>query len=116
MANKPEPLESLEDLDLLIPGDVVIAIVRSDWNSKETREEGKAVYHKKTPNGEFQFLIPKARRSTEFIQTYQARKDQITIEDGKIMFYGADCSTGHFRPHDFWYESLNKTLEKAGLR
>ena len=106
-------LESKEDLDLLVRGDV---IKRFDpFNSYPTPEWETVAFHRINDVGHYEFLFPAIMRD-EYIIMDRVRKSLIQIKDGKIVYDRDRCAIESFSQSDSRYNNLNKTLQIAGLR
>jgi hypothetical protein len=107
-------LENLDDLDLLMKGDVVQMVYNNIWGCHEKNNEYLAAYHA-ICDGMFQFLVP-TPMSKDSITTYKARKDLIQVKDGRIFLKEDKCVIEPIGPGDCSYNKLNDTLKAARLR
>jgi hypothetical protein len=106
-------LESKEELDLLVIGDVVNRF--DPFDSYPTPEWGTVAFHRINDVGHYEFLFPAFMRD-EYIIMDRVRKSRIEVRDGKIVYDRDRCAIESFSQSDSRYANLNKTLQIAGLR
>lgn len=111
---KITPLENLDDLELLVRGDVVQLVYQNIWNYHEENHEFLAAY-RAIANNLFQFLVP-TPMSNNYITIYQALKERIQVKDTKIFLKEDKCAIETIGPGHYSYEGLNGLLISAGLR
>lgn len=101
-------LENIEDLELLIRGDVIqrkdISSFVADWV--------RVAFHKVNRVGHYEFLYP----GEDFITVDRVGKSIIRVEERKIVYSRDNCAVEVISQSDPGYNDLNKTLLMAGLR
>ena len=108
-------LESPDDLELLVRGDLVQIILQNEPLWKHDEEEHLAAYHGRSVLDHLQFLVPIDARY-EYIVRYQVRDNLAQVRDGKVVLSESKYITNAFAPDNSRYPDLNKTLIRAGLR
>ena len=103
-----QSLESLDDLDLLVSGDVVQMVYLNYWNLHDHCNEYLAAYHA-SREGMLHFLV-KTPTSETNITMYQARKDLIQVKDGKVLLKEDNCVIQTVGSGHYSYRGLNDTL------
>jgi hypothetical protein len=106
-------LESKEDLDLLVRGDVVNRF--DPFDSYPTSDWETVAFHRINDVGHYEFLFPAFMRD-KYIIMDKVRKSRIQVKDGKIIYDRDGCAIESFSQSDSRYADLNRTLQMAGLR
>ena len=106
-------LESKEDLDLLVRGDVVNRF--DSFDSCPTPEGERGAFHRINHAGHYEFLFP-AFMGDEYIIMDRVRKSIIQVKDRRIVYDRDRCAIQSFSQSDSRYYNFNETLQMAGLR
>ncbi len=122
---KIQKLECLDDLELLIKGDVIkLEIQYPSLNRQETKpEEYKVVYYDTTTDGKIQFLIPyyvpilSLRYTKDYITFCSIHKESIKkIENGKLILNPTPFINKYINLSEYGHKELFEIIKKSGLR
>ena len=114
MTKNIQRLDCLEDLELLVRGDLIIINYKHTWNYKEKIDEYDAAYYRKTFKGMHEFLVP-YRFDSKDITIFSVDAESININNGKIVLSEDCCLQEPFSPTHYSYDGLVRTLQKSGL-
>ena len=110
-------LDHIDDLDLLIEGDVVQIVIEHMPLWKYGVREWAGVYCSGEHWGGFLQFVAPAFMGEEYIIIHMARKDSIRVLDGKVVLNEDQSIAWSVRPQtSLRYSELNEILVNAGLR
>ena len=110
-----QELSGLDDLELLKKGDVVPIMYRHVPSSDGESEHLGAYHGRSSLTQQLIFLIP-AKMSEEYIVMYWARKQDVQIDNGKIILTEDKCTAQSFNEDNHYYRDLNSILVTSRLR
>lgn len=109
----PEQLESLDDIDMLVRGDVILARYDyHDFNLKLKQQNIDLVFHKKNNFGFYEFL-ELIEWPIAILKEYSSRKNNLRLEQGVLIFSERGEITRKFL-HDKYSDEFRETLRLAG--
>ncbi|MBW2991773.1 hypothetical protein KY345_00965 [Candidatus Woesearchaeota archaeon] len=108
-------LESIDDVDALMPGDAVEMEYRYYWNLKEKKDGKRAAYHGVNKEGMHEFVVPHPFGS-EDVQVYRAYKERMKVEDGKVILDDNKCTIESIGSGHYDFKKLCKSLKEAEIR
>ena len=111
-------LESLLDLETLQYGDIVqIKINFYPYHINKSTESLGMYFSKLTQKGaRLNFITPMFDGKKEYILDYKTTKNQVQVQEGKIVLFERCCNIRQYDLGHPQYKYYNNVLIRAGLR